>query len=349
MSVTNLDLNGLAQEGVNSTTTFVEGSGPVFLFSTATVQSDGGGDGRVDLVKLQLDGWSNTETLSLTAEGMTKAAELGVAVTYNSQTGTLALSKWATISPAQADWNFLLRNIQYNNTGDAPVDRLVTVTATDNTGVITTSKSAIDAIDALGVNDAPSGTDKTITINEDAAYAFAPANFGFSDTDGNALMAVRIATLPEPAAGTLELNGVPVTAGQEIANSAIRSLVFQPASDANGTGLGSFTFQVKDNGGVARGGTNLDPTPNTITFNVNAVNDAPALTGMQATLAAGSEDVAYTVNAAQLLQGYTDVDGTASRSPISPPRPGPLPTTAMAPTPSRRLPTSTAPSPSATP
>ncbi|MFM8332053.1 MAG: calcium-binding protein, partial [Candidatus Methylumidiphilus sp.] len=35
------------------------------------------------------------------------------------------------------------------------------------------------------------------------------------------------------------------------------------------------TFQVKDNGGTANGGVDLDQSPNTLTFNVTAVNDAP--------------------------------------------------------------------------
>lgn len=42
---------------------------------------------------------------------------------------------------------------------------------------------------------------------------------------------------------------------------------------------------------------------------VNPVNNAPALTGTQAVLAAGVEDTAYVVTAADLLTGYTDADG----------------------------------------
>jgi ELWxxDGT repeat protein len=38
-------------------------------------------------------------------------------------------------------------------------------------------------------------------------------------------------------------------------------------------------------------------------------NHAPALTGIQATLTAGTEDTAYTINAADLLTGFTDLDG----------------------------------------
>ncbi|TXN06066.1 tandem-95 repeat protein, partial [Methylobacterium sp. WL122] len=45
-------------------------------------------------------------------------------------------------------------------------------------------------------------------------------------------------------------------------------------------------------------------------FTLAAVNDAPALTGTPATLAGGSEDTAYTVSAASLLAGYSDVEGS---------------------------------------
>src|SRR4029079_17153570 len=41
-----------------------------------------------------------------------------------------------------------------------------------------------------------------------------------------------------------------------------------------GTPYTSFTFQVQDDGG----GTDLDPTPNTMTINVNAINDPPSFT-----------------------------------------------------------------------
>ena len=58
--------------------------------------------------------------------------------------------------------------------------------------------------DVTSVNDAPAGTDNTVTVNEDSAYMFAAADFGFTDpndTPANALVAVKITTLP--AAGSL--------------------------------------------------------------------------------------------------------------------------------------------------
>ena len=44
------------------------------------------------------------------------------------------------------------------------------------------------------MNDAPQGTSKTVTTNEDVAYTFAAVDFGFSDPNDNppnALYAVK--------------------------------------------------------------------------------------------------------------------------------------------------------------
>ena len=79
-------------------------------------------------------------------------------------------------------------------------------------------------------------------------------------------------------------------------------LVFIPAAGANGAPYASFTFQVQDDGGVAAGGVDLDPTPNTLTINVSAVNDAPAANDVMAN---GNEDDAQI---AVTLTG-TDIDG----------------------------------------
>lgn len=115
------------------------------------------------------------------------------------------------------------------------------------------------------VNNPPSGTSKTITIDEDEAYTFAASDFGYadaSDNPANTLFAVKITTLP--AAGTLELDGIAVEAGDFVPVADIPFLVYTPALGGFGSPYTTFTFQVQDNGA----GTNLDPTPKTITFNV---------------------------------------------------------------------------------
>jgi Ca2+-binding RTX toxin-like protein len=153
----------------------------------------------------------------------------------------------------------------------------------------------------VGINTAPAGSDSTITASEDVARVFTASDFGFSDADGNALLAVRITTLP--GAGTLTNNNVAVNAGDFIPVAAITGglLKFTPAANASGTGYASFTFQVQDSGGASAGGVDLDPTPNTITVDVSAVNDAPA--GTDATVVTNA-DTTFTFTAANF--GFSD-------------------------------------------
>jgi VCBS repeat-containing protein len=92
------------------------------------------------------------------------------------------------------------------------------------------------------------------------------------------LSGVKISTLANN--GTLKLNNVAVAAGDVVPVADINSgkLTFTPAANANGNNYANFTFQVQDDGGTANGGVDLDLTPNTITFNVTPVNDAPVIT-----------------------------------------------------------------------
>ncbi|MCA9184992.1 MAG: hypothetical protein KDA99_05210, partial [Planctomycetales bacterium] len=137
------------------------------------------------------------------------------------------------------------------------------------------SQVEVAVVSVTSVNDAPSGADNTIVINEDTSYTFAAADFGFSDVDGNSFNRVWIMTLP--GAGQLKYNGSTFAANNWILKSDIDLglLTFEPAADANGTSYASFDFQVQDSGGTANGGVNRDPTSNTITFDVTAQNDDP--------------------------------------------------------------------------
>jgi len=142
-------------------------------------------------------------------------------------------------------------------------------------------------ITLTNVNEAPTGADATVTVNEDTSHTLTTANFGFSDVDaGDSLSAVRIDTLP--SAGSLTLSGVAVTAGQVItvADITAGNLVFTPAANANGTGYASVTFSVRDSNNA------YDAVPNTLTVNVTAVNDPTIVTG--GTSGTGNEDTTLT-------------------------------------------------------
>ncbi len=184
----------------------------------------------------------------------------------------------------------------------------ITVQATD--GILTTSQSF--TIGVVNVNEAPAGADNTITASEDTNRVFTSADFGFTDPSDsvapNALAAVRITTLP--ATGTLLNNGVPVNAGDFVSAADIAAglLVYVPAANTSGASYASFTFQVRDNGGTANGGIDLDPTPNTITIDVNAVNDAPTATGLTQSLVIDEDAAATTLFA--VAPGVADIDSS---------------------------------------
>jgi hypothetical protein len=112
--------------------------------------------------------------------------------------------------------------------------------------------------------------------------SFTAADFGFSDpleSQPNTLLAVKISALPWD--GELVVTGPNsrvVGSGQFIPASEIGNLRYIPFTDLNGSPLTSIEFQVQDSGGTLHGGQDLDPTPNTITINVTAVNDRPRFT-----------------------------------------------------------------------
>src|SRR5690606_31427976 len=183
---------------------------------------------------------------------------------------------------------------------------------TANGGVDTDQTANTITFNVTAVNDAPAGADKTLTITEDGSHTFSVADFGFSDSSdspANSLLAVVIASVPSN--GDLTLNGMAVVANQIIdaADIASGKLVFTPAANANGTGYSSFTFQVQDDGGTANGGVDTDQTANTITFNVTAVNDAPAGADKTITI---NEDGSHTFSVADF--GFSDSSDSPANS-----------------------------------
>ena len=165
-------------------------------------------------------------------------------------------------------------------------------------------------IDVTSVNDAPAGADNTVTTDEDTAYVFQIGDFGFTDpADGNSLLAVKISTLP--LAGTLLLDGSPVSADDFVSAADIGAgkLTFEPAANANGAGYAGFTFQVQDDGGIANGGVDLDPVANTLTIDVTSVNDAPAGADKTVTML---EDGVKTFAAADF--GFSDVNDSPANN-----------------------------------
>ncbi|TMH33424.1 MAG: tandem-95 repeat protein, partial [Betaproteobacteria bacterium] len=142
------------------------------------------------------------------------------------------------------------------------------------------------------VNDAPTGTDKTVTLLEDGSYKLARVDFGFSDSNDSPPNNFAAITLNPASAGALRLDGVAISSPVTLTVADIDAgrVIYSPAANASGVGYANFSFAVKDDGGTANGGIDTDPTPNTITFNVTPVNDAPS--GQDATRTT-NEDTPY--------------------------------------------------------
>ncbi len=168
----------------------------------------------------------------------------------------------------------------------ANVNGLVTLTydVTDGNGGTLTGQSR--SFTRAAVNDAPTGA-PTATLTggtEDAAYTVNASDLlaGFSDVDVDTLSVANLVS----SSGTVMNNG---------------DGTYTISAPANVNGLVTLTYDVTDgNGGSLTGQTR--------SFTRAAVNDAP--TGAPtATLAGGTEDVSYVVNASDLLAGFSDVDG----------------------------------------
>ena len=160
-------------------------------------------------------------------------------------------------------------------------------------------------------NNAPTAAGKTVSTNEDMAYTFAAADFGFSDLDsgldsGATLDHVKITALPGTNRGTLSLDGADISstpatvAADQLDDSPDDNLKYTPPADANGNAFATFAFKVNDG--------DLDSAASyIITVDVSAVNDAAVATTDTAETSVGTAIIIG------VLENDSDVDGDTLR------------------------------------
>ena len=146
-----------------------------------------------------------------------------------------------------------------------------------NDGTAYAAEVSTITVSVKEVNDAPLATDQTLTTNEDAPLVIATSDLGYSDVENDALSQITINAAP--ANGTLFIdnnNDGIVDAGEALATNDVVTkaqldanlLTFLPTADESGLPYTSVDFTVND------GKTDAEEV-NTLTFNVEAVNDAP--------------------------------------------------------------------------
>src|SRR5947209_5653231 len=298
----------------------------------ATLTFSSGAGNAITISDVDVGAGNETVTLTVTSGTLSLGSTAGLVPGFTNNAASITLS--GTVANINAAMNGLTYHGNLNFNG---ADSLVV--STNDNGNTGSGGAQIDTdsvtINVTSVNDAPAGTDKTVTMAEDNAYTFGVADFGFSDPSDssapNSLLAVKMTTVPGAGTGTFTNNGVTVNAGDSVLATDIAAghLVFTPALNANGSPEASFTFQVQDNGGTANGGVDRDQSPNTLTINVTAVNDAPvnsvpgtqgvnedatltfssgagnAITISDVDVGAGNETVTLTVTSGTLSLGST--------------------------------------------
>ncbi len=218
---------------------------------------------------------------SLPAAGNGSLALDGTAVIVGQEIGVAAIPTlvYTPVANANGEANFTFSVSDGDDFSTTPATATLTVTPVD---------------------DAPTTSGLTATLDEDDSHTFAADQFGFDDADsGDSLQQVRIDTLPAAGSGSLALNGTPVTVPQEIGVAAIPTLVYTPVANVNGEA--TFTFSVSD-------GTAFSATA-TATLTVTPVNDAPTTSGLMANV---TEDTPHAFAAGQF--NFVDADGDALHS-----------------------------------
>ncbi len=253
----------IAVTGVNDDPTVSD------LASDVTVTEDTASDLDLSAVTFTDVDSAGVVTVNLVAGAGTMAATSGGSVTVDgSGTGSL------TLTGTVANINIYLdtaSNIQYIGATDANGNDATTVSVTINDGEGSGNVAAGTVnLDITAVNDAPTASDNTVTMNEDTSRVLTAADFNFVDVDsGNSLQSVRIDTLTV-GSGTLRLLGTDVSAGDVITEADIMAgnLVYTPAANANGNGLLTFIFSVND-------GSVFAVSTSTFAVDVTDVAEAP--------------------------------------------------------------------------
>ena len=212
--------------------------------------------------------------------------------------GTLAVSGSAVSADREVAASDLGGNLTYTPAADGHGSGYASFTFRVSDGTDESAAAYTMTIDVTPVNDTPTAADRTVTTDEDTAYAFDASDFGFTDADtGAELASVRVVTVP--GSGTLAVSGAAVSADQEVAASDLGgNLTFAPAENEHGSGNASFTFRVSD-------GTDESAADYTMTIDVNAVNDAPTLaSALPDRSATAGEEFSYQVPE----DAFSDVD-----------------------------------------
>ncbi|WP_353929307.1 cadherin-like domain-containing protein [Okeanomitos corallinicola TIOX110] len=326
-------LLGNGDGSFGTATNFAVGSLPL-----SVVVGDFNGDGKVDIVT------GNNETEDVSVLLGNGDGSFGTATNFamNSDLRSMAIGdfngdgKADLVAGNNPNVSVLLNTTPKVTLSDTAEDTAIII----NTSDLLIGFSDVDAGDILTVANLTADNGALVN-NNDGTYTFTPtANFNgivtltYDVTDGTASLTGQsksfsvtpvndapvgspIATLGNTAENTaIIINATDLLAGFSDVDGDTLSVVNLTANNGtlvdNGDGTYSFTPTADFNGTVTLSYGVTDGTDTlagqTQTFSVTAVNDAP-VGSPTATLGNTAEDTAIIINAADLLAGFSDVDG----------------------------------------
>ncbi|GAB0057809.1 hypothetical protein SIID45300_02141 [Candidatus Magnetaquicoccaceae bacterium FCR-1] len=265
-------------------------------------------DGRLTLQTSDF-GFADIDGDALVSVTLTSLSGHGTLWLDGDQDGSLdageALSQGATVTAARIAGNELI----FSPVADAMGTNYAAIGFSVSDGALSSAVHTL-SMDVTAVNDAPTATNKSLSLVEDGRLTLQASDFGFADIDGDALVSVTLTALP--GAGSLWLDadqdgsldaGEALSEGATVTAAQITSgqLLFAPVANASGTGYAGIGFTVSDGG--------LSSVPATLSVDVTAVNDAPTAANKSLSLA---EDGRLTLQASDF--GFADIDGDALAS-----------------------------------
>ncbi len=235
------------------------------------------------------------DTLAFTNDGSTMD---NIAVAGNTN-GVLTLTS-AGATATLAQWQAALRAVTYLNSSDNPTTTQRSVMFVINDG-LADSNTLTSTINVTAVNDVPVANASSVTTNEDTAKTFASSAFLFTDVEGNSLVSITVSGLALAVGDTLTVDqgsgAVAVTNGMTITAAQIATLIYTPATNANGAARSTFSFKVND--------ADVGTVAGAMTVHVTAIDDDPEVGAFDTT-------VTYTANGVAVMLDMnatvTDVD-----------------------------------------
>jgi VCBS repeat-containing protein len=290
--------------GVNDSPVANDDIGAVDEDATLTVSTASSGVTQNNDTDSDADDAASTLVVNQITPNAGSASSVSSGTTYSN--GTVVTGTYGTLTiGANGTYTYVADQSDADDldAGDTATD-VFTYRVTDTTGATATADITITV---TGINDAPTASDNTVSTAEDTPYVFSTSDFGYTDADDNdSLVSITITTL-ETNGALQYYNGstwVDVTLNQVITVSDITSgyLRLNPDANENGSPYTTIKFTVND-------GDADSATPNTITVNVTAVNDAPVASDDTASV---NEDATTTVSSAS--NGVIDDNDTDTES-----------------------------------